>query len=93
MNTPFTEAVLADCEVSLKTANPDFHDTDYVDSCYCKKNLEYVIKQINAESTAEARHTVAKHYADIIARNNATLPRGCGREHTWVLTATMALKK
>ena len=87
MNTPFTDAFLADCAASLTTANPDFHDASYEDTCFCKKNLTWVIKQVNAETTAEARHAVAKHYAGIIARNNATTPRGCARSHNWVLTA------
>ena len=92
-NTPFTVAVLRDCAASLSVANPDFHDADYEDTCYCKKNLAWVIRQINAETSSDARHAVAKHYAEIISRNNATLPRGCGKGHTWILTETEALKK
>ena len=93
MNTSFTEAFLSDCATSLSSANSDFHDASYEDTCYCKKNLTWVIKQVNAEITTEARHAVAKHYAGIIAQNNAAKPRGCGRGHTWVLTATEALHK
>jgi hypothetical protein len=86
MNTDFTEAFLSDCAASLSVANPDFHSADYKDGCFCKKNLEYVIRQVRAESTKEARHAVAKHYAEIIARNNATMPRGCPCDHVWVLS-------
>lgn len=90
MNSDLTEAVLADCAASLSSANPDFLSSDYKDGCFCKKNLEYVIRQINVEKTTGARHAVAKHYAEIITRNNAT-PRGCGQGHTWVLEKAESL--
>jgi hypothetical protein len=91
MNTEFTEAFLSDCTESLVNANLDFHNTDYKDECYCKKNLQWVMAQIKAESTKEARHTVAKHYAEIIRGNNATAPRGCPHNHVWCLTRTEPL--
>ena len=90
MNSEFTEAFLSDCAASLTVANPEFHSADYKDGCFCKKNLEWVIRQINVEKTTEARHAVAKHYAEIIAQNNATKPRGCAHSHVWVLTRTGA---
>lgn len=93
MNSALTDAVIADCTASLTSANPDFLSTDYKDNCHCKKNLEWVIQQINVEQRTGDRHTVAKHYAEIIARNNATTPRGCGVGHTWVLTQTELLLK
>ena len=83
MNTALTTAVLQDCATSLVT-NTYFQTPSYKDDCFCKKNLEYVIRQIHAEETAKARHAVAEHYASIILENNAREPRGCPHKHTWV---------
>jgi hypothetical protein len=59
MNYAF--AVIKDCTESL-SSNPDFQKESYIDDCFCKANLNYVIRQINAEQTEKARDAVAKHW-------------------------------
>ena len=79
--TELTKAVLADCSYSLTHANKDFHFADYDDECYCKANLEYVIKLINSAKTDKESEKVAKEYASIIVRNKSG--PCCHNNHFW----------
>lgn len=83
LNSTLTEAVLKDCLISLEY-NRDFYMSRYDDSCHCKKNLQRVIKQINAQKTTKSRHKIAQEYKEIIMRFNAETTNGrhiCG--HKW----------
>ncbi len=79
-------SVIQDCIESL-SSNPDFQEPSYSDDCFCKKNLNYVIEQINAETTEKARNAVANHWASIILRNKretaAGRQDGCPHKHIW----------
>jgi hypothetical protein len=79
-------AVIQDCTESL-SSNTDFQKESYIDDCFCKANLNYVIRQINAEETEEARDAVAKHWVSIILYNEeetaAGRQKGCPHNHVW----------
>jgi hypothetical protein len=90
----FATAVIQDCTESLSSI-PDFQKESYVDDCFCKKNLNYVIRQINAEQTEAARDAVAKHWASIILYNNnekaAGRQEGCPHNHVWCVERMKAV--
>ena len=86
-------AVLEDCAESLAT-NVDFHAADYEDKCYCKSNLNLVIRRINESSEGQDREGEATHWGSILLYNDSEM--AAGREpgcafHKWCVSRMASL--